>query len=168
MRRYIAGGCLMGFGGVLAGGSRKTVLCSQNLSRAFSARMRLVATGWRLGLKIAGHREVGECIGIGVSVSGLVVGGKLKFSPTLGWRDVDLKGPLEAATGLPVSVENAANACEWRPNGNCWVEFGTGCYVEGGNPDAPHMWFVVGSYGVVCTILMIVYDRFIAPKRAAA
>jgi transcriptional regulator of PTS gene len=25
--------------------------------------------------------------------------------------DVDLKGPLERATGLPVSVENAANAC---------------------------------------------------------
>jgi proton-dependent oligopeptide transporter, POT family len=41
-------------------------------------------------------------------------------------------------------------------------------YVEGGNPQAPHMWFVVGSYGVVCTILMILYDRFVAPKRAAA
>jgi POT family proton-dependent oligopeptide transporter len=41
-------------------------------------------------------------------------------------------------------------------------------YVEGGNPNAPHMWFVVGSYGVVCTILMVLYDRFVAPKRAAA
>jgi POT family proton-dependent oligopeptide transporter len=41
-------------------------------------------------------------------------------------------------------------------------------YVEGGNPNAPHMWFVVGSYGVVCTILMILYDHFVAPKRAAA
>ena len=41
-------------------------------------------------------------------------------------------------------------------------------YVEGGNPNAPHMWFVVGSYGVVCTILMILYDRFIAPKPARA
>jgi hypothetical protein len=30
------------------------------------------------------------------------------------------------------------------------------------------MWFVVGSYGVVSTILMILYDRFVAPKRAAA
>jgi hypothetical protein len=27
------------------------------------------------------------------------------------------------------------------------------------------MWFVVGSYGVVSTILMILYDRFVAPKR---
>ena len=41
-------------------------------------------------------------------------------------------------------------------------------YVEGGNPDAPHMWFVVGAYGVVSTILMVLYDRFVAPKRAAA
>jgi POT family proton-dependent oligopeptide transporter len=41
-------------------------------------------------------------------------------------------------------------------------------FVEGGNPNAPRMWFVVGSYGVVSTILMILYDRFIAPKRAAA
>jgi proton-dependent oligopeptide transporter, POT family len=41
-------------------------------------------------------------------------------------------------------------------------------YVEGGNPNAPHMWFVVGAYGVVSTILMILYDRFVAPKHAAA
>ena len=41
-------------------------------------------------------------------------------------------------------------------------------YVEGGNPNAPQMWYVVGSYGVVSTILMIVYDRFVAPKRATA
>jgi POT family proton-dependent oligopeptide transporter len=41
-------------------------------------------------------------------------------------------------------------------------------YVEGGNAAAPQMWYVVGSYGVVSTILMIVYDRFVAPKRAAA
>jgi dipeptide/tripeptide permease len=41
-------------------------------------------------------------------------------------------------------------------------------YVEGGNPSAPHMWYVVGAYGVVSTILMILYDRFVAPKRAAA
>lgn len=41
-------------------------------------------------------------------------------------------------------------------------------FVEGGNPNAPRMWFVVGSYGVVSTILMIVYDRFVAPKRTEA
>jgi dipeptide/tripeptide permease len=41
-------------------------------------------------------------------------------------------------------------------------------FVEGGNPQAPQMWFVVGSYGVVSTILLVLYDRFVAPKRAAA
>jgi POT family proton-dependent oligopeptide transporter len=41
-------------------------------------------------------------------------------------------------------------------------------YVEGGNPNAPQMWYVVGAYGVVSTILLVLYDRFVAPKRAAA
>jgi dipeptide/tripeptide permease len=40
-------------------------------------------------------------------------------------------------------------------------------YVEGGNPEAPSMWLWVGSYGVVATALMLVYDRFVA-RRAAA
>jgi predicted MFS family arabinose efflux permease len=41
-------------------------------------------------------------------------------------------------------------------------------YVEGGNPAAPQMWFVVGFYGVVSTVLMVLYDRFWAPRRVAA
>jgi predicted NBD/HSP70 family sugar kinase len=52
------------------------------------------------------------CEGVGVSLPGRVdAGGRLVFAPNLGWRDVDLKQMLEAATGLPVNVENAANAC---------------------------------------------------------
>jgi dipeptide/tripeptide permease len=39
-------------------------------------------------------------------------------------------------------------------------------YVEGGNPLAPRMWLWVGSYGVVSTVLMVLYDRFLAPRRA--
>jgi MFS family permease len=41
-------------------------------------------------------------------------------------------------------------------------------YVEGGNPAAPRMWLWVGSYGVVSTLLMILYDRFLAPRRTEA
>ena len=41
-------------------------------------------------------------------------------------------------------------------------------YVEGANPNAPAMWYWVGSYGIVSTILMILYDRFVAPRRATA
>jgi POT family proton-dependent oligopeptide transporter len=41
-------------------------------------------------------------------------------------------------------------------------------FVQGGNPNAPKMWFVVGSYGVVSTLLLIAYDRFIAPRRSVS
>jgi len=62
---------------------------------------------------LAEHPEVGECVGVGVVVSGLVdlAGGRLKFSPTLGWRDVDLLEPMKAAMKLPVLVENSVKAC---------------------------------------------------------
>jgi dipeptide/tripeptide permease len=40
-------------------------------------------------------------------------------------------------------------------------------FVEHGNPDAPKMWFIVGSYGVVATVLLILYDRFVAPAQLA-
>ncbi|HXR04865.1 MAG TPA: ROK family transcriptional regulator [Verrucomicrobiae bacterium] len=35
---------------------------------------------------------------------------KLVFAPNLPWQNLDLKKPLERATGLPVGLENAANA----------------------------------------------------------
>lgn len=51
--------------------------------------------------------------GIGVSLPGRVdmETGRLVYAPNLGWRDVALQAPLELATGLPVVMENAANAC---------------------------------------------------------
>jgi predicted NBD/HSP70 family sugar kinase len=51
--------------------------------------------------------------GIGLSLPGRVdlTSQRLVFAPNLGWSDIDLKTPLEAATGLPVELENAANAC---------------------------------------------------------
>lgn len=59
------------------------------------------------------HPEVGECAGIGLAVSGQVdfEGGRLLHSPTLGWRDVDLRTPVQAGTRLPVVVENSVKAC---------------------------------------------------------
>lgn len=78
--------------------------------------------------------ELAECIrslrqshsqiffeGIGVSLPGRVnrKTRRLIFAPNLGWREVDikesrgvdLKQPLESATGLSVELDNAANAC---------------------------------------------------------
>ncbi|HEV2695960.1 MAG TPA: ROK family protein [Verrucomicrobiae bacterium] len=51
--------------------------------------------------------------GIGISVPGRVdvASQRLTFAPNLHWNDVDFKTPLEKLTGLPVELENAANAC---------------------------------------------------------
>jgi predicted NBD/HSP70 family sugar kinase len=51
--------------------------------------------------------------GIGISVPGRVDtdSQRLTFAPNLHWDDVDFKKPLEELTGLPVELENAANAC---------------------------------------------------------
>lgn len=51
--------------------------------------------------------------GIGVSLPGRVDlnSQRLVFAPNLAWKPIDLKTPLEEATGLPVELENAANAC---------------------------------------------------------
>jgi predicted NBD/HSP70 family sugar kinase len=61
---------------------------------------------------LAQHEELGACVGVGVSLSGLVdCSGRLKLSPTLGWRDVDLVPALKAVTQLHVVVENSTKAC---------------------------------------------------------
>ena len=51
--------------------------------------------------------------GIGISLPGRVdiSTGRLIFAPSLTWNNLDLRAPIEAATGLPVQLENAANAC---------------------------------------------------------
>jgi predicted NBD/HSP70 family sugar kinase len=51
--------------------------------------------------------------GIGVSLPGRVdlSSQKFIFAPNLSWHEEDLKERLERATGLPVSLENEANAC---------------------------------------------------------
>ena len=52
------------------------------------------------------------CEGMGVSLPGRVDdSGRLVFAPNLGWGPVQLQQMIEAAVGLPVNVENAANAC---------------------------------------------------------
>jgi len=51
--------------------------------------------------------------GIGISVPGRFdeLHHRVLFAPNLKWPEFDLRGPLEKATGLPVEMENAANAC---------------------------------------------------------
>lgn len=50
-------------------------------------------------------------VGIGVGVPGMVdENGLVLFAPNLGWEEVDLRGPLEAAFSVPVVIDNEANA----------------------------------------------------------
>ncbi|MGH9769291.1 MAG: ROK family transcriptional regulator [Blastocatellia bacterium] len=75
---------------------------------------RLVAElGKRIRKVLSEHKEVGECKGVGVVVPGMVDRGTSRIinAPTLGWRDVEIRESLAAATGLPVHIENSGKAC---------------------------------------------------------
>ena len=67
----------------------------------------------RIRQVLADHKEIGACEGIGVVVPGMVdpSGGRVLHAPTLAWRDVSLREPLAAATGIPVHIENSGKAC---------------------------------------------------------
>ncbi len=51
--------------------------------------------------------------GVGIALPGRVdpATQRLVFAPNLGWADIELQQTIEQATGLPVKLENAANAC---------------------------------------------------------
>jgi len=61
----------------------------------------------------AEQRDIGSMEGIGVVVPGMVERSTMKIlhAPTLGWRNVELREPLAAATGLAVQIENSGRAC---------------------------------------------------------
>ena len=69
--------------------------------------------GARIGRLLKTNGGAGVCQGIGLAVPGMVDRGtgRLVNAPTLGWRDVDLRGALETAAGLPVHIERDAVAC---------------------------------------------------------
>jgi N-acetylglucosamine repressor len=81
------------------------------------------------------HPDIGDCLGVGITVAGLVdpARGRLRYAPTLGWRDVDIREPLEAAIALPVVLENSVKACVlaqvWAARGHAPVE-GTIAFVN--------------------------------------
>jgi predicted NBD/HSP70 family sugar kinase len=62
---------------------------------------------------LADQPGVVACEGIGVVVPGMVEHSTMRVlhAPTLGWRNVNLREPLAAATGLPVQIENSGRAC---------------------------------------------------------
>jgi len=65
--------------------------------------------------------------GVGVAAAGFIDGQRstVLFAPNLAWRDEPLKAELETRTGLPVVVENDANAAAWGE-----FRFGGGANVD--------------------------------------
>ena len=61
----------------------------------------------------AAHGSAGVFEGVGLVVPGMVESrtGRVLHAPQLGWRDVEVREQLAAATGLPVHIENAPIAC---------------------------------------------------------
>ena len=69
------------------------------------------------------HGAKANCEGIGIVVPGMVDqrSGRILNAPALGWRDVDVRDKLTAATGLPVHIENSGRACTLA---QLWLERG--------------------------------------------
>jgi predicted NBD/HSP70 family sugar kinase len=73
----------------------------------------VAALAARIKRLLAEHHEVDVCQGVGVVVPGMVEHSTMRIlhAPTLGWRNVAIREPLAAATGLRVEVENSGRAC---------------------------------------------------------
>jgi predicted NBD/HSP70 family sugar kinase len=67
----------------------------------------------RIKAILAEHSDFEACEGLGVAVPGVIEPTTMRVlhAPTLGWRNVDLREPLAAATGLAVHIENSGRAC---------------------------------------------------------
>jgi len=62
--------------------------------------------------ELASRHQI-TCVGVGAAGYIDKQRAVVMFAPNIAWRDVDLKGDLEQRTGLPVVVENDANAAAW-------------------------------------------------------
>lgn len=77
----------------------------------------------RVGRLVESQRGKCEFEGIGVSATGIIdsAGGRIIFSPNLGWKEVDLRAAFEERLQLPVYIENDARASAlsevWQGNG---------------------------------------------------
>src|SRR5436190_11596665 len=85
-----------------------------SLPTALDPRRFVAALAARIRQLLHAHAaDAGTCEGIGVVVPGMVDQGtgSVLHAPTLGWRNLDLRGRLAAATGLAVHIENSGRAC---------------------------------------------------------
>lgn len=64
---------------------------------------------------VEGARAGHEIVGVGIGAAGYVnrQRSEVYFAPNIDWRNEPLKEKVEARVGLPVVVENDANAAAW-------------------------------------------------------
>lgn len=76
---------------------------------------------------VAALRRDHEVEAVGIGAAGYVDSTRavVMFAPNLAWRDLDLRADLESRIGLPVVVENDANAAAWGE-----FAFGAGADVD--------------------------------------
>ncbi|RJS44832.1 ROK family glucokinase [Nocardioides cavernaquae] len=93
---------------------------------------------------VAELRLAHEVTAIGVGAAGFIDNSRSRvlFSPNLAWKDLDLRSDLERLTGLPVVVENDANAAAW------------GEFTFGAGADAEDLLLVTVGTGVGGGIVM--------------
>jgi predicted NBD/HSP70 family sugar kinase len=121
-----------------------TFMAQESLPTAQNPEQFIADLCSRLRYLIKAHPEI-SYEGIGVSLPGRIdsESQRLVFAPNLGWKDVDLKTPLEKATGLSVELENAANAC-------ALAEIWFGRHTE----DVHNLIAVTVSEGIGCGVIL--------------
>lgn len=82
-------------------------------------------------------------VGIGIGVPGIVdAEGNVLFAPNLGWRDIPLKARLQVDLGLPVIIDNEANAGAM------------GERIYGAGKEASHLLYLSVGYGIGSGIII--------------
>ena len=101
-----------------------TVLESERMATPASDTEAVAAAIARLIGTLAQRHQV-EAVGIGAAGWVDAARTTVLFAPNLAWRDVPLRDAVEQACGLPVVVENDANAAAWGE-----YRFGAGTGVD--------------------------------------
>ncbi|MFM2152238.1 MAG: Glucokinase [Pseudomonadota bacterium] len=83
--------------------SSKVLLGERSLAGALGSLAACVS-----GTLKALGRDMGDCAGVGLGFAGQIdaANGRVLVAPNLGWRDVDVAGPLASLLGLPVRLGN--------------------------------------------------------------
>lgn len=111
------------------------VLAEGRVSTPSTGTRDIIAGAADLVRDLAAHGEVSA---VGMACAGFLdrARTRMMFAPNLPWQDEPLKALMEEATGLPVVLENDANAATW------------GEYVQGSAGEARDLIFITIGTGV--------------------